>query len=127
MLFRPGLAALSCAECCRHIYDLETGQAEEFWRGEERAKTPRVGPPPCQIGVKCPKISPQHESEFVLLPENVAMLGAYLAGRSGVPLDSPPDGLRRQAFAVLDSLFREYERRELAREITSQAPLVRLT
>ena len=71
-MFHPGLTRFSCAECHQFVYDMATGERTKTCEGLVdviRPKGPNGEPPkpPCD---KCPKGSPERESEFILTEAN---------------------------------------------------------
>lgn len=117
---------MPCSECKAWVYDLDTGTVETYWNGQEKVPQPRPGPPPCQLGKECPKVSPEREHEFVLNERNERMLAAYMtaratAGRSLGPMDS----LTGRAFRLIDSIVRQHERYETVSELTKFMASVR--
>ena len=122
MLFASAVAHVSCADCQRFVYDLQTGKRETYQAGSayNELPVPRNGPPPCELGRDCPKESPEREHLHVLNARNRQMVDLYFANRAfGGNLFQPHqiDPLRTRAFQIIDEIVREQDRQDLARAI----------
>jgi hypothetical protein len=116
-LENPGLAAISCDDCHKYVYDLKTGKLQTYQCGspDNVKPVPRVTPPPCRLGAKCPRESPEKSHLYRLHPRSRQAMAAYEEHRAG---NTPArDALQRRVFAILDWLYREYDRRQLAEEL----------
>jgi len=121
LLRHPVIANISCDACKKWVYDMETGKIGTYFDGSRDVPQPRPTPPPCKLGFQCPKISPEHESEFELCERNERMMRSFLSARAthGRSLVQSPDELACIAFRHLDSLFRDAERAESIEQILS--------
>lgn len=113
------MASIRCADCQTYVYKLSTGERETYNAGAKGLlPMRRTGPPPCKLGEKCPKGSPEQEAEYTLTWRNLRMYQAYCEFRAaGADLHDPPDGLRRQLFAAIDAVVRRKERSDLAERL----------
>lgn len=125
-LWHPGPASVPCSACKALVYDLDTGKVETYWNGEEHVPQPRPGPPPCQLGKECPKVSPEREHEFVLSERNERMLQFYQTARAtGGRSLGPIDSLTGRAFRLIDSIVRQHERSETVSELSKLLVAIR--
>ncbi len=119
MLFlHPVIARLPCATCQKYVVDLETGEIRRYPVGTEDnlVRWERDTPPPCELGVICPKESPDREHLHVLSARNDRMYDCWRTARAQRRFGCP-DALRAAAFRVIDDMVRNHERLLLSREI----------
>ena len=114
----PTFSKFSCDDCKEWVYNFETGERETYQSGSADNVLPvrRVTEPPCMLGVKCPRGTPEREKETVLSPRNYRMVQLYLEDRayqSGVIAAGTQDGLQRSAFQIIDAIY-ESQRRAIA-------------
>lgn len=73
----PGIAALSCAECKKHLYTIPEGKLETYEVGDgDRLpvlRDPEL-PPPCD---RCPRGGPQNEERLRLSARGYAAFALY--------------------------------------------------
>jgi hypothetical protein len=109
----PKLADLSCGDCQKWVYEIPSGDLQTYESGNgERSKVQRSGPPPCHL---CPKISPDHEHQFILSDYNERLLILHRRLRSGVwqlTAEQRQDGLLADNFAIIDALLTGAENRK---------------
>lgn len=124
MLEHPGLAAISCEDCKRWIVDLRD---ERFaGRGGNRQARKPNQPTPCRV---CPKESPEQAAKIELTPAHWRTLRMYLrcratCGRSLSEAEAA-DPIVAHHFAIIDVVFRSFDRAEAARTIAESLPMSR--
>lgn len=126
LLFHPRIAAIDCADCCRRMYDMESGTPKTFKSGPEREIRYYDGPdhkPPCRTGWACPKGSPEESKDFELSEKNRRMMLIYRHYRAtngfshaGANAGEPIDPLLADNLALIDGVYREWERTKAAEE-----------
>lgn len=124
MLFDRVIASIPCSECQKWVYDMETGERETYPVGDGKTVLPYArdgAPPPCQQGFQCPKESPEKEHLHVLNGRNVRLFRTYLRERA-CPSHEPREQIVRDAFAIVDGLYEEWNSRRLARDVLSMLP-----
>lgn len=123
LLFHPECAKVRCADCQRYLYDPKTWQLQTYRAGPRREEKPCDRPkgvvPLCETDQGCPKGSPKEEPDCLLLPKNRATLRLYLEARTlGGRLMTKAerrDLLLRHNLAVVDRLYRQWEREHEAK------------
>jgi hypothetical protein len=105
------------------LYDPKTWQLQTYRAGPRREEKPCDRPkgvvPLCETDQGCPKGSPKEEPDCLLLPKNRATLRLYLEARTlGGRLMTKAerrDLLLRHNLAVVDRLYRQWEREHEAK------------
>lgn len=102
----PKLAALSCSECQKWVYEIPSGEPQtyEISNGEFK-QIERRGSPPCHL---CPKESPEHEHLYELSDRNHRLLLFHRRVRSKVyqlTEEQRQDGLLADNFAIIDDVM----------------------
>ena len=129
ILFHPGPASIDCEECKRFIFDLKTGRRETFKSGPKREEKPCVRPgkilPPCD---QCPKESPEKAHEHELSDRNRQTVRLYhqvRATQGGCMTEAmKADRLLARNLAIVDQLYREWEREQAAKELAYQVAVL---
>ena len=129
LLFHPGAAKIDCRLCQRFIFDHEKGTLKTYRAGPNREKRPCVRPkgmlPPCD---KCPKGSPSEAHEHHLSRKNWQTFEFYQQVRAtgGACLTDRMrmDRLLMQNLAIVDGLYRRFEREQLGIELAYQVALL---
>jgi hypothetical protein len=117
------MAAISCEECEKWIVDVSK---EEFSTraGERQARAPGQ-PTPCR---HCPKESPAKAKALTLSDAHSATLELYLRSRatSGRSLteQEAQDPILQQHFAIIDTVWRSFDKRDSARLLGDSLPLL---
>lgn len=125
ILNHPGAARIDCNDCCRRLYNLETGLPVEYLSGPDRVPRYIDGPghlPPCKVdngGPGCPKGSPEEAPRIVLNSRNRLALNAFLQARAVNFQGIATDDLSRELFAIIDNIFRDYDREKLSNSISA--------
>lgn len=131
LLFHPGAARVSCEDCRTYLYDLEQGERKTYRAGPTREERPYIRPAgvpsPCE---SCPKKSPEEARQLNLSPKNRKTLWLYLEVRATFAACLTPimrrDRLLRRNLAIVDSVYRDFERHEAGRASAHQAALLML-
>ena len=124
LLFHPGVASFSCAECKKFFYDHTTGELKTYNSGPTREKLPMIRPAnvptPCH---QCPKESPEKESEHELSDRSYQTLVLYqramATGFHYLTKREKRDPLVAKHFVILERLYREYERQRQSNDIAN--------
>lgn len=116
LLFHPGAASVTCEECRKYIYD-DTWKRKTYRAGPRREERPCLRPDsiptPCE---RCPKESPSKAKEYDLSRRNRKAFDAYLRFRAAGPRGRI-DSVAERNMAIIDDLYREWERKAIGREI----------
>ena len=119
ILFHPGISRIDCRDCVKRLYDFETGLPKVFESGPNREKNfitaeKNGHKPPCRLGKSCPKGSPEESHLHTLSPRNHRTFALYLqrkaTGFASMSEREKNDEIVANNFAILDGLWREYER-----------------
>lgn len=129
LLFHPGALKVTCEQCRQHLYNLETGEQQTYVAGPTREKRPCVRPEgvptPCD---QCPKESPQKARDHELSDKNRRTVLIYLESRATHGASLTPamrrDPILLRNLAIVDGIYRDYERREVGRESAYSAALL---
>jgi hypothetical protein len=117
-LDHPVVAAIACEDCKKWVYDMKTGKVQTYQCGspDNVKPTPRPGPPPCEIGWKCPKGSPERERLCQLTLRNMRMWDTFLEKRANrLPT---LDALQVGIFTKLEILLSARERQQVAENLS---------
>ena len=94
ILLHPGAASIDCEDCAKWVYNLETGERQQ-WHGAD-APNPTVTP--CRKDPKiCPKGSPEAGSE--LTPRNWQAYENYLECKA--VMQFPDDAIVRRCAGII--------------------------
>ena len=128
-LAHPQLTGFTCEDCRAWLIDLKTGKRIE--RGGEPQRRRPGAPTPCRT---CPRESPERGKALALGRREMATIHFYLQVRAtaGVCLTEREraDPLLLRNLAIVDGVFRQYERGQSAVEFANvlahfrQAPTV---
>jgi hypothetical protein len=114
-LNHPGVAKVSCSDCQKRAYDLETGQPKTYPAGPtgELRFYDQNHVPPCRTGWTCPKVSPEQEHEHVLSNKNWRIVTLYhQAKAAGAAVLGDVDPLLAELLAACERAYGDFERRE---------------
>lgn len=100
------------------MVNMETGEVLRYESGSEGnfVAFERTTPPPCLLGLACPKESPDHEHLHALNRRNLRMYHTWRTARATRDFFCP-DGLRATAYRAIDDLDRQHQRHLLAQDI----------
>lgn len=111
LMEHPQAAALPCSECQEFIYNIETGKVA--MRGGQPQKRLPNQPTPCRT---CPKESPARAKELELSERARQTVELYMRHRAMgggfLTAAEAGDSLLQRNFALIDSVFRWWERRQ---------------
>lgn len=120
-LFHPGVARIKCADCLKRAYNMETGEPQTYPAGPNKELKYYDGPShkaPCQTKQtwKCPKGNPSREAEFELSKKNqlAVLVWRHVRATHGQILGGDVDRLLADNLAILDGIYRERERMQVA-------------
>lgn len=121
MLFHPVVAQLSCTECSKRAYDLETGEPKTYLIGPKREIAYYEGrhhAPVCKKGIICPKGSPERAKEIELNQRMLDFITFWRIARLRKTMFSM-DELTLEFAAVYEKVYEEYERHVVAIKTTN--------
>ena len=121
LMLHPGVAKISCDDCQRRSYDMETGLPQTFKSGPEGKETfYTIGhKAPCFDGWKCPKESPAKERDHLLSRKNDRVLSLYYRVRIvGIDGIGGVDPLLAENLAICDDAHNNFNRVERQVETT---------
>ena len=118
ILFHPGISKIDCQDCIKRLYDFETGTPKTYEAGPHRELkyiTKENGhKPPCRSGKTCPKGTPETAEKNTLNARNMKTLQLFIKRKATdfitMSQAEREDPIVASNFAVLDGLWREYER-----------------
>jgi hypothetical protein len=120
ILFHPGISKIDCQDCIKRLYDFETGTPKTYEAGPHRELkyiTKENGhKPPCRSGKTCPKGTPETAEQNTLNSRNMKTIQLFIkrkaTGFVSMSELEKNDPIVASNFAVLDGLWREYERQK---------------
>ena len=128
MLFHPGPAKLDCQTCVKFVTNLDRGEIETYTvtnrETDERERIPQPRPagtlPPCE---RCPKQSPERAKEIVLSEKNWMAFSHYRQEKAvGVSEAVARDTICRMNFAIIDAIYKDFDRGRDADEFWRRFP-----
>ena len=125
-LYHPGVANIDCRDCQKRLYDYETGKPRT-WKGVGGLPIYSDGPshkPQCRTHIGCPKVSPEEAYQYELTDANWKTLRLYrqlrAAGFQFMSAAERRDTILRRHFGILDEIFRNYDRKEHAKDVANE-------